>query len=210
MGSVTFGIPKSLAKNLADTYKSNLFIETGTYLGDTAKWACQVFKKVLTCEPAPKIYLKAIDLTKKYTNIFVSPLDSVNFLLSNKNVISNSEAPFFWLDAHPKGGDTYGIDQKIPLLEELIIIFASHDAPIIMIDDIRIFGCPEFYGFNSKNWPSIAEIIAVVPNGFSYYQYNDIALIVRAGTFNEKIIFGQEKSSQKMIKKAMNRLFKNC
>lgn len=178
MGSITFGIPRALTKGIAHKFNSTLFVETGTYFGETAKWASNVFETVITCEPAPKIYARALESTLKISNISVSPLESVSFLKANHSLVASSNAPVFWLDSHPKGGDTYGIGQPVPLLKELDIIFSSHPQPFILIDDIRIFACPEYFGFTSDHWPSIQQITSSLPNRFRYYQVGDVALIL--------------------------------
>ena len=49
-----------------------------------------------------------------------------------------------------KGGNTFGEELNIPLLEELDIIFSTTEDPIILIDDMRIFGCPAFFKENNS------------------------------------------------------------
>jgi protein-L-isoaspartate O-methyltransferase len=66
MGIVRMGPPIEIILELKEAYRIKNFIETGTYSGNTAYWASQVFEQVLTIEYAQVIYEKA---AQKYTHI---------------------------------------------------------------------------------------------------------------------------------------------
>ena len=55
------GVPKELVLLLKDTYSINSFIETGTYLGETAKWAAGNFSSVTSFEASEELYNKLIN-----------------------------------------------------------------------------------------------------------------------------------------------------
>jgi len=56
MGLINMGVPREFTMFLKDAFKSNVFIETGTYYGETALWASQYFKKVHTIELSEPLY----------------------------------------------------------------------------------------------------------------------------------------------------------
>jgi hypothetical protein len=83
------------------------------------------------------------------------------------------------LDAHWSGGDTYGQEDECPILEELKIIFNS---PIknfaILIDDARLFLAPPPLPHILKSWPTIRQIIKVIPEEFDIIINDDVIFIV--------------------------------
>ena len=56
MGIVTSGIPAQITLQLAALGGADVFIETGTYLGGTTKWASTHFDRVYTIERAENLY----------------------------------------------------------------------------------------------------------------------------------------------------------
>jgi len=64
-----FGIPKEFVLFLKEEYKIEYFFETGTFKGETAKWAAQYFPKVITIENSIDIYNEVKDQLQSYNNI---------------------------------------------------------------------------------------------------------------------------------------------
>lgn len=121
------GIPIELILKLKSISNYNNFIETGTYLGKTTKWASKYFNTVFTIEASFEFY-KNLNF-KKYLNIvsiFGNSIDHLKFTLNECSII--------YLDAHYSGGDTYN---SYPLLDEIDIINNSNFDHIIIIDDAR-------------------------------------------------------------------------
>jgi hypothetical protein len=50
MGLVFSGIPQEITLKLAKLANVTTFVETGTYKGETTRWAAQHFQKVFTIE----------------------------------------------------------------------------------------------------------------------------------------------------------------
>ena len=56
MGIVTTGIPQEIVIELARLNESTIFVETGTYYGETTRWASNYFEIVHTIERSQNLY----------------------------------------------------------------------------------------------------------------------------------------------------------
>jgi hypothetical protein len=138
MGIVQPYFPKDVALKMAAMANAKTFVETGTYYGDTAKWASTEFKTVFTIELSDYLY----NLTK---NELLSKGNIIPKLGNSKNILSDilgetDSNIVFWLDGHYSGGITAGSDDPCPLREELKIIHKRNNDDIILIDDSRCYG----------------------------------------------------------------------
>jgi hypothetical protein len=140
-------------ENNAITYK--VFIETGTWLGDTILEMEPYFESLYTIEINEKFYN---DIISKYTN------NKINFLLGASedklveilpSLIDNS---IFFLDGHWSAGDTGRGAKDVPLYDELTAI-DKYFLPnaIIIIDDVRLFGKGPNHNNELCNWEEINE-----------------------------------------------------
>jgi hypothetical protein len=106
--------------------KTDIFIETGTGLGSTAKLAYEHYKKVYTMDLFTGINVNNFD-SQRLVFFQESSLTILPKILKNIN-----ERCTFWLDAHPNNNDV----TTWPLLDELSLIY---EHPIknhnIVIDD---------------------------------------------------------------------------
>ncbi len=59
MGIVRMGSPIKLIENLVSQFNIHNFIETGTYQGNTAFLASQIFNQVITIEFSEELYQQA-------------------------------------------------------------------------------------------------------------------------------------------------------
>ncbi len=124
---------------LYSSFKADVFVETGTYQGDTINNVKNQFKSVYS-----------IELDKNYANMAVHRFrddKNVYIVEGNSSVVleplcnSITEPAFFWLDGHWSGGDTARGDKDCPLIEELRVIVKNLKSKcIIAIDDVRLFG----------------------------------------------------------------------
>tara|TARA_B100001142_G_scaffold236619_1_gene235098 strand:- start:664 stop:1242 length:579 start_codon:yes stop_codon:yes gene_type:complete len=132
-------INENFLKLLKTNYKNYpVFVETGTYLGETIFEMEKNFKELHTIEIKKELY----DRTKsKYKG------NKIHFYLGDsstmlKNVVSDlNKKTIFFLDGHWSKGITGRGEKDCPLLEELNIIneYFNKEA-IIIIDDYRDFG----------------------------------------------------------------------
>lgn len=157
MGIGTFGIPNEITLELARLNDATVFVETGTYHGQTTRWASNHFDSVFTIERAENLYnLHSEELARLKG---VKPLcgDSREMLPSIIAEIDDRKA-VFWLDGHWSGGETAGADDECPLLDELACI-ANRTGDIILIDDARLFLCAPPQPHKPSQWPTILEIV---------------------------------------------------
>lgn len=152
MGIIYPYFPKDMALKLAATAGADTFIETGTFEGDTTKWAATKFKDVYTIELSEQFYNAIKDDLIAKGNITPCLGDSRKVLPELLRDLPGNV--IFWLDGHYSGGDTAGQEAPCPLREELEAILARNNDDIVLIDDARC--CKE------AEYPSIAEIYKLV------------------------------------------------
>lgn len=150
---------------IKDIFKSNTFIETGTYLGFTAKHAAKIFDQVKTIELSRQIFENAKNSLKSETNVVCYFGDSANLL---GDMIQNSTGNLlFWLDGHYSGEGTGFGGITSPLIQELKIIKATgRKNSVIMIDDIRLFNkaANQSHRQDVNGYPLLEEIYNLLIN----------------------------------------------
>jgi hypothetical protein len=153
--------------------KCTVFVETGTFQGDTTDELRQIAEKVYTIELSPEYHSRAVSRFRDCNNVECLLGDSTSVL---PNIIKGLKGkPLFWLDGHYSGGDTAKGAKDSPINEELESIFCARVADaVVLIDDARCFGVAKDYPslVNLKNkifslWPSASfenedDIIRVV------------------------------------------------
>lgn len=164
--------------NVLRKYGENqIWIESGTYMGEGASHLSEFAMHIHTIEPSLKFFeLAKIELCKK-KNITQHFGNSENLLNSiiifeiNKGTNKIS----FWLDGHYSGGDTYLGNFDTPILSELTIIknfLTKLDVVKIFIDDIRCFN-PTLQQY--KDYPKLDYLIQFAKeNGLEYFIRSDI------------------------------------
>lgn len=149
MGIMQPYFPSEMAVKLAGIAKADIFIETGTYMGGTSKWASGQFKEVHTIELSESLYNQVKDELLAEGNITPHLGDSRNVL---PEILANIKRNIvFWLDGHYSAGVTAGKDDPCPLLKELEIILSRVNDDIILIDDARCL-------LGDEGWPTIFEL----------------------------------------------------
>ena len=139
---------------------NSTWIETGTLVGDTAKFLSKIGKHIITIEPSLKFYNISKKNLSKYSNVELinnSSENCLNEILSNLRDVKNI---CFWLDGHFSGGDTFQGSDDTPILKELDAIeqhLQSFESVSILVDDFRLFNID-----NTKNkevYPDKSELI---------------------------------------------------
>jgi hypothetical protein len=175
MGVINFGIPKEDVLFLKKIMSLDTFIEGGTYYGRTALHASKIFKKVFTIEKSSIIFEKTKDILKEVPNITALQGDTRSHL---EKLVKENRNILYWLDSHWCGGDSYGEDDQCPLLEELAIIFNSKEETAILIDDARLFLSPPPSPNKISGWPTIKEIVNIVPKTYEVMVYEDVIYLI--------------------------------
>lgn len=168
-------------KDLALKNNINIFVETGTYLGDTTNALSKYFKKIYTFEITEELVVLAKKRFEGKKHIEVIHGDSGEELI---HVLPNiQEKAIFWLDGHYSEGflhaKRYGIDT--PIIKEIKTIFESNIKSfdnIILIDDAF-----EFDG--TRGYPTVEELKSIVQaynNSYDIYVAYDIIFIMPKNT----------------------------
>jgi hypothetical protein len=140
---------------LKDNFKKYpIFIETGTYNGDT----------IFSVEPYFDM-LYTIELSQKYFNNTKSKYKGkkINFILGDSSFVFESFLPnidrdsIFFLDGHWSSADTAKGNKDCPLIEEIQHINNLYkNKAIIIIDDFRLFEKGPKTGSN-EDWTDITK-----------------------------------------------------
>jgi hypothetical protein len=141
--------------------ENTVFIETGTFLGSTAKIVAELGYKVITIELSADLHARA--------RAVLEPL-GVTCLIGDSGVLLKqalaSVRPqsnvFLWLDGHYSAGETAKGGSDTPIARELFAV-ESHlrntDAEVLVkVDDIR--------GFGSGDYPSLDKLVDFASRNF--------------------------------------------
>lgn len=176
--------PQSVKQNvLRRNSNGEIWIESGTYRGDSTYWISKNFKEIHSIEPSTKYFKLAEKRFSKKTNIFLYNDLSENIL---KSVIAEINKKYgkiklsFWLDGHFSAGDTFHGPNDTPILQELQHIenclFMCSEI-YIFIDDFRLFATRSS---NDIAYPSKNELINWAGrNGFEWKVEHDIFILIR-------------------------------
>ena len=152
---------------------ASVFIETGTYLGDTAQNMSLIFDKVISIELSSQLFLDAQLRLRNNKKIFLLQGDSASKLRDACSMASGKPS-IVWLDAHWSGGNTARSSENTPVLAELkSLIMSGVEGSIIIIDDIRYFiDLPSGFEVHEANsgYPKLKEIIDFVTSRWSGYE----------------------------------------
>ena len=130
---------------------TDIFVETGTLMGDTINNIKSFFSNVYTIELSQEFAQNATLRFLNDKNVKVIQGDSSKVLPVLCSTINRSV--FFWLDGHWSGGTTARGDKDCPLIEELnAIVNNCKPECVIAIDDVRLFGTNI-----NENWENITR-----------------------------------------------------
>jgi len=120
-------------------YGLSIFVETGTYMGQTVEIMRRHFLKVYSIELSVELYNRAVRKFSGCENVKLRCGDSGVEL--GEVMRELNEAALFWLDAHYSRGVTVRGDRETPIIEELRHILDAPDlGHVVVIDDAREFG----------------------------------------------------------------------
>jgi hypothetical protein len=186
--------PAFLAE-IVQTFKPDIFIETGTYYGGSTIRAASYFKEIYSVELDHKLYQEAKSRTASYKNIHLYHGESSQFLSA---IIPQCKGTIvFWLDAHYCGEKTAMAKNNpndpeaiTPIRNELKTIAQQKlNDCIILIDDIRGFGT-EINGteyFGCWAYPCVQSICSlgreINPN-FAFVLLGDTLLMYDATKYS--------------------------
>ena len=150
--------PHSVKMAVLERYGSpdSTWIETGSYLGETASRLSRISKQVHSIEPEKTLFefvswrYKKIDNLKFYYG-------SSEKVLENLVRVQNSNT-CFWLDGHFSGDITYRGHDSSPIIFELNVIekyLADLENVRVLVDDVRDFT----FQSNDSSYPNINYLV---------------------------------------------------
>jgi hypothetical protein len=156
-GNFSGPIPVPLKRNfIRGTGLSDaIWIETGTYKGDTSYYLSRTSKQVVTIEPEPTLFRAAKHRLRHEGKITVFEGTSEE-RFKDAIAISGDRINFF-LDGHASGGETFESIVPTPLKFELECITQSLTnlaEAVIVVDDVRLsrFNVSQNSGYPDLNY----------------------------------------------------------
>lgn len=143
-------VKEELIRDFAKTFKTNILIETGTYLGDMVHAMRKSFARILSFELDEALAQQARQRFAAEPHIQIVQGDSGRMLGDYLTQIH--EPCLFWLDGHYSGGITAKGALETPIKNELQHIL-SHavEGHVILIDDARCFT-------GENDYPTLQEL----------------------------------------------------
>ena len=181
MGAVSLGLDTNYILKIKELYGLDIFVESGTLYGGTAKASAAHYRRVFTVEKSSDFYAIAKKNLNSFSNVEVIHGDSAEIL---PRIMSNWDNILFWLDAHWSGNvggmDTAGKENECPLLDELSAIknFGKGKNYAIAIDDARLFIAPPSRPHDLTQWPGLVDILRYLPENFEVFIFDDVIFFV--------------------------------
>jgi hypothetical protein len=148
-----------LASDLRDQVGLQRAIETGTYLGGTARALASVFGSVITIELSRSLHERAVTGLRDLPQVEAMHGHSSEVL---HGVVRCDVPTLYFLDGHWSGGSTEGAADECPVLDELAAIGAGHRDDCLVIDDARLFTSAPPPPHNPTHWPTIVEVFDAI------------------------------------------------
>ena len=159
MGAVNFSIDTSLIAALKQALPLSVFVETGTFEGETIRRARPFFESIYSVEVSEKYHAMTARQFQGDPSVHIHRGDSPEFLRKLSSSL-NYTSVLYWLDAHwCVAEESGGEHSQCPLLEELNAISGLNDYSVILIDDARSFLCPPPRPHEVSHWPSFDCIV---------------------------------------------------
>ncbi len=133
--------PHAVKQNVILDYKKKfkieIFVETGTFRGDTVFAQRHNFKRIYSIELDPALHAGARERLRKFDHIQLLQGDSG--VLISELARSIHQPCLFWLDGHYSGGETARGVSETPIMNELHGILSTDQSHVVLIDDARLF-----------------------------------------------------------------------
>lgn len=162
MGAIRFSIDEKLLKFFAQHLPLEIFVETGSFEGETLLTAEPYFKACFSVDNNKECFERASQRHEGKENIFLEFGDSKEFIANIIEHVSQSCA-LFWLDAHDVSNainpEVNGMDAQSPLINELTAIGHLNEQSVIVIDDAHLYlntlPKPNALG----RWPDFQDVV---------------------------------------------------
>jgi hypothetical protein len=155
-------------KAIVDDLRPELFVETGTYLGDTVWLLRNTVKDIVSIEVEPTLARVAQNRFRHWGNVRILTGDSGQLMRGLVDEIRIRKA-VFWLDGHYSSGITGRGSSDCPIIGELTAILpALTEGSLIIIDDARCFT-------GEKDYPSIESLRQLADGHHCQVRVDDLA-----------------------------------
>jgi lipopolysaccharide transport system ATP-binding protein len=156
MGAVSFSVDRGLLEGLKAALPLEVFVETGTFEGDSALVAAALFPRVHTIELSEAFAERARARLRHLPGVEVHQGRSAEVLRALRSGLAG-RAVVYWLDAHWSGtDDADGVGAPCPLLEELEALGSLNAESVVLIDDARLFLAPSPQ--LDEQWPDVHTV----------------------------------------------------
>lgn len=170
---------------IRNSFPNAIWVETGTYLGQTTEILSKNASHVYSIEPEPTLFKNAKKYFSNTKNVEILNGTSENIfptLLPKINGDVN-----FWLDGHYSAGITFKGKQDTPILDELKAISNNinhFNNVCVLVDDVRCFNplLPEY-----STYPSLDVLVDwAQKNGLNWHIEHDIFVAKKIGGAQNK------------------------
>lgn len=151
MGTVDPGF----ALDLRNALNLSRAVETGTFQGVTARSLADIFMDVVTIELSPEIQAAAAQGLSDLPNVRSVQGHSGALL---REVAHAATPTLYFLDGHWSGGDTAGVEDECPVLDEIAAIGSGHPNDCLIVDDARLFTSSPPPPHRAEQWPSLLQV----------------------------------------------------
>jgi hypothetical protein len=159
MGAVTFSIDPRLVACLKEALPLTVFVETGTFRGDSLAEVVARFDESISIEASEALWREAVERFAAVPRVQVLRGDSPQVLKELREHLLGSST-LFWLDAHwCVAANTAGETSQCPLLAEIEAIGRLPEHSVVLIDDARLFLAPPPEPHDVAQWPLFADVV---------------------------------------------------
>jgi hypothetical protein len=155
--------------------RSRVFVETGSYRGETIEWARHRFDRVYSIELSPEFHAECRRRFAEAPNVVLIQDDSVRAL--ERLLPEIGDQCVLWLDAHYSSKGTARGAQAVPLLDELAVIGRQRRRDhVILIDDVRLFGSSDPTGlvdWTGVTMPRVRGALGAINPRYRVFEYED-------------------------------------
>jgi len=151
-----------------------VFVESGTYLGDTVEALRPHVDRVVSVEIEPELHARAVARFASAPGVEILCGDASDHL---PRVLAELAQPaLVWVDGHFSGGVTgRGVEDEPAVTILTRLASAARPGTTLLVDDLRMFG-------DDAAWPTLEELVLAARAAFPFAAISAAfdALVVRA------------------------------
>ncbi len=195
MGAITFSLDKKLLDFFVAEMNIEVFVETGTFKGDSLAAASEVIRECHSVELSKEYFSLARQRFSQQPNVHLNLGDSAEYLSNLASELVNRPT-LYWLDAHWCVADnTAGDESQSPLLEEIKALGKLGAASVLCIDDARLYLCPPPAPHRYADWPDFHGLMQVIQACAPEHRsmiLNDVFIVYPAALYDSLRRFAYE------------------